>query len=342
MAIKISKLLNLMKDLKEVLRQIQARAEVVQTNYRAALQLRGSDYLCETLVHRLRLHEQFLDPIIEDLASASAELLAALVGEYDTKPLETLLARTRNWELACFINRLSEQVEAHEAHLRTTLSFSSDATIRKINVWASQGMHNFTGLRQPLEPVVTIPYEHPSFDLCRCSFCRTGKSYTDSGNAFTPIPSNASLRRTGIKNMAGISANNSGAGTSVNDPEAGPSQRDNTEAGRCGNEPVPGTSNRMQVAKKSTGGKSQRQLAVENVVPRVVHEADDKYDSNDSSIMCLEEVEVLNRSGTIELSDSDNEDGMEFNQDQEEVVSLASGEEADVVNDDGTVDTVWK
>ena len=45
---------------------------------------------------------------------------------------------------------------------------------------------------------------------------------------------------------------------------------------------------------------------------------------------------------TIELSgdDSGNEDAMEVN--QEDVVSLASGEEADVFNEDGTVDTVWK
>ena len=96
-------------------------------------------------------------------------------------------------------------------------------------------------------------------------------------------------------------------------------------------------------------GKSLMRFAVENsvprVVPRVVRDADENDDSNDSSIVVLEEVnreqeaDDLNR--TIELSgDSGNEDAMEVN--QEDVVSLASGEEADVFNEDGTVDTVWK
>ena len=158
-----------------------------------------------------------------------------------------------------------------------------------------------------------------------------------------PVESPASLRRTGLDLMAGISTRPS----AENEPVPGTSGISTGPPAE--NEPVPGTSRRrMQVAKKSTGGKLQR-VAVENATPRVVRgEADGNDDSNDSSIVFLDEVEVLNRSGTIELS-SGEEEAMEVNQDQEvnqdaeeDVVSLASGEEADVFDCDGTVRNVWK
>ena len=212
-------------------------------------------------------------------------------------------------------------------------------------MWASQGQNNFTGFRQPLDPVINIPdyHDHPSFRSCRCPDCRTGHSFAaDKGYAFTPEPSPRSLRRTGIDDMAGISR---GHPPAENAPVAGPSGKSTGPPAE--NEPR----RRMQVAKKSTGGKLQR-VAVENVTPRVVSgEAAGNDDSNDSSILCLEldEVEVMN--STIELSsgaDSDDEEAMEdqaqeVNQDAEEdVVSLQSGEEADVVNFDGSVTNVWK
>ena len=348
MAQQISRFLEDINTLRECLRQIQALAEVVRNNYVAALNLRGD--LCEYLMQRLQRHDGLLDPIIDNLARASADLLAAVEPEYATTPLEELLARAVNWDRACFINRLSGEVEAHDSHLRATLSFASDATIRQINRWASTGQNNFTGFRQPLDPVINIPdyHDHPSFRSCRCPDCRTGHSFAaDKGYAFTPEPSPRSLRRTGIDDMAGIFR----GPPAENEPEAGPSRSNNMAGISTGppaeNEPR----RRMQVAKKSTGGKLQR-VAVENVTPRVVRgEAAGNDDSNDSSILCLEldEVEVMN--STIELSsgaDSDDEEAMEdqaqeVNHDAEEdVVSLESGEEADVFNFDGSVTNVWK
>ena len=341
MAQQISRFLEDINTLRECLRQIQALAEVVRNNYVAALNLRGD--LCEYLMQRLQRHDGLLDPIIDNLARASADLLAAVEPEYATTPLEELLARAVNWDRACFINRLSGEVEAHDSHLRATLSFASDATIRQINMWASTGQNNFTGFRQPLDPVINIPdyHDHPSFRSCRCPDCRTGHSFAaDKGYAFTPEPSPRSLRRTRIDDMAGISR---GHPPAENEPVAGPSGKSTGPPAE--NEPR----RRMQVAKKSTGGKLQR-VAVENVTPRVVRgEAAGNDDSNDSSILCLDEVEVLN--STIELSsgaDSDDEEAMEdqaqeVNHDAEEdVVSLESGEEADVFNFDGSVTNVWK
>ena len=358
MAQQISRFLEDINTLRECLRQIQALAEVVRNNYVAALNLRGD--LCEYLMQRLQRHDGLLDPIIDNLARASADLLAAVEPEYATTPLEELLARAVNWDRACFINRLSGEVEAHDSHLRATLSFASDATIRQINRWASTGQNNFTGFRQPLDPVINIPdyHDHPSFRSCRCPDCRTGHSFAaDKGYAFTPEPSPRSLRRTGIDDMAGISR---GHPPAENAPVAGPSGKSTGPpaenapvAGPSGKSTGPPAENeprrRMQVAKKSTGGKLQR-VAVENVTPRVVRgEAAGNDDSNDSSILCLDEVEVLN--STIELSsgaDSDDEEAMEdqaqeVNQDAEEdMVSLESGEEADVVNFDGSVTNVSK
>ena len=325
MAIKITQKIWEMNQLETVLQQIKSRAEVVQTNMRAALKLRGTRLLCDHLLQRLEQHGNSLDFIIHELRIASADLRTRLTEDYETKPLEALFAKLPTWEVVCFINRLSEDVEAHYALLRSTLSFSSDATIRQINRWASDGDQHFTGLQPPLEPIVTMRdcHKYTSYEWCRCSDCRKENIIVDDVNAFTPKPCKPSLRRVGII-----------------EPTAGPSH--DTVAG----DPVPGTSKTKQVAKKSMGsGKSLRRFAVENSVPKVVRDADENDDSNDSSIVVLEEVnreqeaDDLNR--TIELSgDSGNEDAMEVN--QEDVVSLASGEEADVVNDDGTVHTEWK
>ena len=324
MAIKITQKIWEMNQLETVLQQIKSRAEVVQTNMRAALKLRGTRLLCDHLLQRLEQHGNSLDFIIHELRIASADLRTRLTEDYETKPLEALFAKLPTWEVVCFINRLSEDVEAHYALLRSTLSFSSDNTIRQINRWASDGDQHFTGLQPPLEPIVTMRdcHKYTSYEWCRCSDCRKENIIVDDVNAFTPKPCKPSLRRVGII-----------------EPTAGPSH--DTVAG----DPVPGTSKTKQVAKKSMGsGKSLRRFAVENSVPKVVRDADENDDSNDSSIVVLEEVnreqeaDDLNR--TIELSDSGNEDAMEVN--QEDVVSLASGEEADVVNDDGTVHTEWK
>ena len=325
MAIKITQKIWEMNQLETVLQQIKSRAEVVQTNMRAALKLRGTRLLCDHLLQRLEQHGNSLDFIIHELRIASADLRTRLTEDYETKPLEALFAKLPTWEVVCFINRLSEDVEAHYALLRSTLSFSSDATIRQINHWASNGIQHFTGLQPPLEPIVTMRdcHKYTSYEWCRCSDCRKENIIVDDVNAFTPKPCKPSLRRVGII-----------------EPTAGPSH--DTVAG----DPVPGTSKTKQVAKKRMGsGKSLRIIAVENSVPKVVRDADENDDSNDSSIVVLEEVnreqeaDDLNR--TIELSgDSGNEDAMEVN--QEDVVSLASGEEADVVNDDGTVHTEWK
>ena len=329
MAITITKKIWEMNQLENVLQQIKSRAEVVQINMRAALKLKGTGLLCNHLMQRLEPHENSLDFIIHDLLNASADLRTRLTEDYETKPLEALFAKLSTWEVACFINRLSEDVEAHYALLRSTLSFSSDSTIRQINQWASNGLQHFTGLQPPLEPIVTMRDCHKltSYEWCRCSDCRKENIIVNDVNAFTPKPCKPSLRRVGIiEPTAG--------------PTAGPSH--DTVAG----DPVPGTSKTKQVAKKSMGsGKSLMRYAVENSLPRLVRDADENDDSNDSSIVVLEEVnreqeaDDLNR--TIELSgDSGNEDAMEVN--QEDVVSLASGEEADVFNEDGTVHTVWK
>ena len=345
MAIKITKKIWQMNHLENVLQQIKSRAEVVQTNMRAALKLRGTGLLCNHLVQRLEPHENSLDFIIHELLNASADLRTRLTEDYETKPLEALFAKLSTWEVACFINRLSEDVEAHYALLRSTLSFSSDATIRQINHWASNGMQHFTGLQPPLEPIVTMRdcHKYTSYEWCRCSDCRKENIIVDDVNAFTPKPCKPSLRRVGIiEPTAGF----------VAEPDhiPGPSHPPGPSHDTVADDPVPGTSKTKQVAKKSMGsGKSLMRFAVENsvprVVPRVVRDADENDDSNDSSIVVLEEVnreqeaDDLNR--TIELSgDSGNEDAMEVN--QEDVVSLASGEEADVFNDDGTIDTVWK
>ena len=323
MAIKITQKIWEMNQLETVLQQIKSRAEVVQTNMRAALKLRGTRLLCDHLLQRLEQHGNSLDFIIHELRIASADLRTRLTEDYETKPLEALFAKLPTWEVVCFINRLSEDVEAHYALLRSTLSFSSDNTIRQINRWASDGDQHFTGLQPPLEPIVTMRdcHKYTSYEWCRCSDCRKENIIVDDVNAFTPKPCKPSLRRVGII-----------------EPTAGPSH--DTVAG----DPVPGTSKTKQVAKKRMGsGKSLRIIAVENSVPKVVRDADENDDSNDSSIVVLEEVnreqeaDDLNR--TIELS-GDSEDAMEVN--QEDVVSLASGEEADVVNDDGTVHTEWK
>ena len=323
MAIKITQKIWEMNQLETVLQQIKSRAEVVQTNMRAALKLRGTRLLCDHLLQRLEQHGNSLDFIIHELRIASADLRTRLTEDYETKPLEALFAKLPTWEVVCFINRLSEDVEAHYALLRSTLSFSSDNTIRQINRWASDGDQHFTGLQPPLEPIVTMRdcHKYTSYEWCRCSDCRKENIIVDDVNAFTPKPCKPSLRRVGII-----------------EPTAGPSH--DTVAG----DPVPGTSKTKQVAKKRMGsGKSLRIIAVENSVPKVVRDADENDDSNDSSIVVLEEVnreqeaDDLNR--TIELS-GDSEDAMEVN--QEDVVSLASGEEADVVNEDGTVHTEWK
>ena len=323
MAIKITQKIWEMNQLETVLQQIKSRAEVVQTNMRAALKLRGTRLLCDHLLQRLEQHGNSLDFIIHELRIASADLRTRLTEDYEAKPLEALFAKLPTWEVVCFINRLSEDVEAHYALLRSTLSFSSDNTIRQINRWASDGDQHFTGLQPPLEPIVTMRdcHKYTSYEWCRCSDCRKENIIVDDVNAFTPKPCKPSLRRVGII-----------------EPTAGPSH--DTVAG----DPVPGTSKTKQVAKKRMGsGKSLRIIAVENSVPKVVRDADENDDSNDSSIVVLEEVnreqeaDDLNR--TIELS-GDSEDAMEVN--QEDVVSLASGEEADVVNDDGTVHTEWK
>ena len=206
-------------------------------------------------------------------------------------------------------------------------------------------MQHFTGLQPPLEPIVTMRdcHKYTSYEWCRCSDCRKENIIVDDVNAFTPKPCKPSLRRVGIiEPTAGF----------VAEPDhiPGPSHPPGPSHDTVADDPVPGTSKTKQVAKKSMGsGKSLMRFAVENsvprVVPRVVRDADENDDSNDSSIVVLEEVnreqeaDDLNR--TIELSgDSGNEDAMEVN--QEDVVSLASGEEADVFNEDGTVDTVWK
>ena len=334
MAIKITKKIWEMNQLETVLQQIKSRAEVVQTNMRAALKLRGTGLLCDHLLQRLEPHENSLDFIIHELRIASADLRTRLTEDYETKPLEALFAKLPTWEVVCFINRLSEDVEAHYALLRSTLSFSSDATIRQINRWASDGDQHFTGLQPPLEPIVTMRdcHKYTSYEWCRCSDCRKENRIVDDVNAFTPFPCNPSFRRVGIEPTAGF----------VAEPDHIPGPSHDTVAG----DPVPGTSKTKQVAKKRMGsGKSLRIFAVENSVPKVVRDADENDDSNDSSIVVLEEVnreqeaDDLNR--TIELSgDSGNEDAMEVN--QEDVVSLASGEEADVFNEDGTVHTEWK
>ena len=344
MAIKINKKIWQMDHLENVLQQIKSRAEVVQTNMRAALKLRGTGLLCNHLVQRLEPHENSLDFIIHELLNASADLRTRLKEDYETKPLEALFAKLPTWEVVCFINRLSEDVEAHYALLRSTLSFSSDNTIRQINRWASDGDQHFTGLQPPLEPIVTMRdcHKYTSYEWCRCSDCRKENIIVDDVNAFTPKPCKPSLRRVGIiEPTAGF----------VAEPDhiPGPSHPPGPSHDTVADDPVPGTSKTKQVAKKSMGsGKSLMRFAVENsvprVVPRVVRDADENDDSNDSSIVVLEEVnreqeaDDLNR--TIELSDSGNEDAMEVN--QEDVVSLASGEEADVVNEDGTVHTEWK
>ena len=340
MAIKITQKIWEMNQLETVLQQIKSRAEVVQTNMRAALKLRGTRLLCDHLLQRLEPHENSLDFIIHELRIASADLRTRLTEDYETKPLEALFAKLPTWEVVCFINRLSEDVEAHYALLRSTLSFSSDNTIRQINRWASDGVQHFTGLQPPLEPIVTMRdcHKYTSYEWCRCSDCRKENIIVDDVNAFTPKPCKPSLRRVGIiEPTAGFVAEPDHIPGTSHPP--GPSH--DTVAG----DPVPGTSKTKQVAKKSMGiGKSLMRFAVENTVPRVVRDADENDDSNDSSIVVLEEVnreqeaDDLNR--TIELSDSGNEDAMEVN--QEDVVSLASGEEADVVNDDGTVHTEWK
>ena len=336
MAIKITQKIWEMNQLETVLQQIKSRAEVVQTNMRAALKLRGTGLLCDHLLQRLEPHENSLDFIIHELLIASADLRTRLTEDYETKPLEALFAKLPTWEVVCFINRLSEDVEAHYALLRSTLSFSSDNTIRQINRWASDGDQHFTGLQPPLEPIVTMRdcHKYTSYEWCRCSDCRKENIIVDDVNAFTPKPCKPSLRRVGIIEPTAGPSHDTVAG----DPVPGPSH--DTVAG----DPVPGTSKTKQVAKKSMGsGKSLRRFAVENSVPKVVRDADENDDSNDSSIVVLEEVnreqeaDDLNR--TIELS-GDSEDAMEVN--QEDVVSLASGEEADVVNDDGTVHTEWK
>ena len=338
MAIKITQKIWEMNQLETVLQQIKSRAEVVQTNMRAALKLRGTRLLCDHLLQRLEQHGNSLDFIIHELRIASADLRTRLTEDYETKPLEALFAKLPTWEVVCFINRLSEDVEAHYALLRSTLSFSSDATIRQINRWASDGDQHFTGLQPPLEPIVTMRdcHKYTSYEWCRCSDCRKENIIVDDVNAFTPKPCKPSLTRVGIIEPTAGPSHDTVAG----DPVPGPSH--DTVAG----DPVPGTSKTKQVAKKRMGsGKSLRIIAVENSVPKVVRDADENDDSNDSSIVVLEEVnreqeaDDLNR--TIELSgDSGNEDAMEVN--QEDVVSLASGEEADVVNDDGTVHTEWK
>ena len=336
MAIKITQKIWEMNQLETVLQQIKSRAEVVQTNMRAALKLRGTRLLCDHLLQRLEQHGNSLDFIIHELRIASADLRTRLTEDYETKPLEALFAKLPTWEVVCFINRLSEDVEAHYALLRSTLSFSSDATIRQINHWASNGIQHFTGLQPPLEPIVTMRdcHKYTSYEWCRCSDCRKENIIVDDVNAFTPKPCKPSLRRVGIIEPTAGPSHDTVAG----DPVPGPSH--DTVAG----DPVPGTSKTKQVAKKRMGsGKSLRIIAVENSVPKVVRDADENDDSNDSSIVVLEEVnreqeaDDLNR--TIELS-GDSEDAMEVN--QEDVVSLASGEEADVVNDDGTVHTEWK
>ena len=340
MAITITKKIWEMNQLENVLQQIKSRAEVVQINMRAALKLKGTGLLCNHLVQRLEPHENSLDFIIHDLLNASADLRTRLTEDYETKPLEALFAKLSTWEVACFINRLSEDVEAHYALLRSTLSFSSDSTIRQINQWASNGLQHFTGLQPPLEPIVTMRDCHKltSYEWCRCSDCRKDNIIVDDVNAFTPKPCKPSLRRVGIEPTAGFVAEPS----HIPGPSHPPGPSHDTVAG----DPVPGTSKTKQVAKKSMGsGKSLMRFAVENSLPRLVRDADENDDSNDSSIVVLEEVnreqeaDDLNR--TIELSgDSGNEDAMEVN--QEDVVSLASGEEADVFNEDGTVHTVWK
>ena len=336
MAIKITQKIWEMNQLETVLQQIKSRAEVVQTNMRAALKLRGTRLLCDHLLQRLEQHGNSLDFIIHELRIASADLRTRLTEDYETKPLEALFAKLPTWEVVCFINRLSEDVEAHYALLRSTLSFSSDATIRQINHWASNGIQHFTGLQPPLEPIVTMRdcHKYTSYEWCRCSDCRKENIIVDDVNAFTPKPCKPSLRRVGIIEPTAGPSHDTVAG----DPVPGPSH--DTVAG----DPVPGTSKTKQVAKKRMGsGKSLRIIAVENSVPKVVRDADENDDSNDSSIVVLEEVnreqeaDDLNR--TIELS-GDSEDAMEVN--QEDVVSLASGEEADVVNEDGTVHTEWK
>ena len=340
MAITITKKIWEMNQLENVLQQIKSRAEVVQINMRAALKLKGKGILCNHLMQRLEPHEYSLDFIIHDLLNASDDLRTRLTEDYETKPLEALFAKLSTWEVACFINRLSEDVEAHYALLRSTLSFSSDSTIRQINQWASNGLQHFTGLQPPLEPIVTMRDCHKltSYEWCRCSDCRKENIIVDDVNAFTPKPCKPSLRRVGIEPTAGFVAEPD----HIPGPSHPPGPSHDTVAG----DPVPGTSKTKQVAKKSMGsGKSLMRFAVENSVPRVVRDADENDDSNDSSIVVLEEVnreqeaDDLNR--TIELSgDSGNEDAMEVN--QEDVVSLASGEEADVFNEDGTVHTVWK
>ena len=341
MAITITKKIWEMNQLENVLQQIKSRAEVVQINMRAALKLKGTGLLCNHLMQRLEPHENSLDFIIHDLLNASADLRTRLTEDYETKPLEALFAKLSTWEVACFINRLSEDVEAHYALLRSTLSFSSDSTIRQINQWASNGLQHFTGLQPPLEPIVTMRDCHKltSYEWCRCSDCRKENMIVDDVNAFTPKPCKPSLTRVGIiEPTAGFVAEPS----HIPGPSHPPGPSHDTVAG----DPVPGTSKTKQVAKKSMGsGKSLRRYAVENSLPRLVRDADENDDSNDSSIVVLEEVnreqeaDDLNR--TIELSgDSGNEDAMEVN--QEDVVSLASGEEADVFNEDGTVHTVWK
>ena len=340
MAITITKKIWEMNQLENVLQQIKSRAEVVQINMRAALKLKGKGILCNHLMQRLEPHEYSLDFIIHDLLNASDDLRTRLTEDYETKPLEALFAKLSTWEVACFINRLSEDVEAHYALLRSTLSFSSDATIRQINHWASNGVQHFTGLQPPLEPIVTMRdcHKYTSYEWCRCSDCRKDNIIVDDVNAFTPKPCKPSLRRVGIEPTAGFVAEPD----HIPGPSHPPGPSHDTVAG----DPVPGTSKTKQVAKKSMGsGKSLRRYAVENSLPRLVRDADENDDSNDSSIVVLEEVnreqeaDDLNR--TIELSgDSGNEDAMEVN--QEDVVSLASGEEADVFNEDGTVHTVWK
>ena len=339
MAIKITQKIWEMNQLETVLQQIKSRAEVVQTNMRAALKLRGTRLLCDHLLQRLEQHGNSLDFIIHELRIASADLRTRLTEDYETKPLEALFAKLPTWEVVCFINRLSEDVEAHYALLRSTLSFSSDNTIRQINRWASDGDQHFTGLQPPLEPIVTMRdcHKYTSYEWCRCSDCRKENIIVDDVNAFTPFPCNPSFRRVGIEPTAGFVAEPD----HIPGPSHPPGPSHDTVAG----DPVPGTSKTKQVAKKRMGsGKSLRIIAVENSVPKVVRDADENDDSNDSSIVVLEEVnreqeaDDLNR--TIELSDSGNEDAMEVN--QEDVVSLASGEEADVVNEDGTVHTEWK
>ena len=339
MALHISSKIHKKEQLKEVLRQIIARAHQVRQNMGATLHFfcqSGHYVICDSLIKRLQGRDVILDQIIQQLSCRENSLMKRVDQLFDNEALEKTLARTEVWEVVTAINRLSSDAEYQQIALRTALSYSSDKNIEAINSLASRGGHGFTGIGSDLRRVVTSE-NHPSYDLCRCPDCCTSNNYrqvmsTESGFAFTPKVSPISSRR------------------------------------------LLAIAKKPQMARKRMGnrGKGRRTNLDQNYDNN--SNVDHNNDSNDSSVVFIAEVtdevnvdnvvidveleEGLEEVGAvqpvpkntidpiiIDEGNKTNNDSMEVqiaaNQD-DEVVILEDGEEVDVVKSDGDIGILSK